>query len=130
MAKRTKRNPGGRKRGEWAETTPDQIREFRRSGRVSRTGLAGALGVSATSVQNWEVGLVVAVPAMQKKIAELLKRAPDLGRPRPASASAHGAVGPEVEAAGVIVAAWLAHHPGTPADQLPELIRVVRTALR
>jgi DNA-binding transcriptional regulator YiaG len=127
MAKRTTKNRGGRKKGSWTETSPDTIRDFRRAGRISRSRLASALGVSATSVQNWEVGLVVATPAMQKKIVELIKSSPDLGRPRPASAQQGGGV--EVEAAGEIVCAWLEQHPGTDEEHLLALIRAVRTAL-
>jgi DNA-binding transcriptional regulator YiaG len=128
MAKRTT-NRGGRKKGQWTETTPDTIRDFRRIGRISRSRLASALGVSATSVQNWEVGLVVATPAMQKKIVELIKASPELGRPRPAQAGNGGAGGAEVEAAGQIVCAWLEQHPGTDSERLLALIRAVRTAL-
>lgn len=71
-----KRSGGGRKPGKWTVVTPDEIRAFRQEHQISRSRLAGALGVSSTTIQNWETDNGVAMPRLQEKVAELLKLGP------------------------------------------------------
>jgi DNA-binding transcriptional regulator YiaG len=75
--KSTKRaRKGGRQRGSWTEVQPEQIRAFRDEHSISRNMLASTLGVSATSVQNWETGLAVAMPSIQAKLASIIQAGP------------------------------------------------------
>ncbi len=64
---------GGRKPGAWTLITPQALRGWRESQKMSRAGVASALDVSSTSVQNWEMGAAVATPKMQQRLADLIK---------------------------------------------------------
>lgn len=80
---------GGRKPGAWTLISPDALRAWRDENKVSRAHLASMLGVSSTSVQNWETGHAVATTKTQQRLVELTKRAP--GQPqttRPAASTA------------------------------------------
>src|SRR5689334_19794207 len=76
--KKTEGGPprGGRKPGKWTAVTPDEIRAFRQDNQISRSRLAGALGVSSTTIQNWETDNGVAMPRLQQKVADLIKAGP------------------------------------------------------
>lgn len=83
MAKSTRRedageggHQAGRKPGAWTLVTPQEIRAFREEHEISRSRLAGALGVSSTTVQNWETNNGVAMPRLQQKVADLIKVGP------------------------------------------------------
>lgn len=137
------RKRAGRKPGVWKYVTPEQLREFRASGQVSRARIASALGVSSTSVQNWESGRA-AMPRLQKRLAELIAAGPaalDDGAPEGDGgqngrwrAEGDGAVGgvlsSQLLATGTIVGSYITAHGKMSHDQLMELIRSVRSALR
>lgn len=141
MAKRkpgedASRKRAGRKPGVWKYVTPEQLREFRTSGQVSRARIASALGVSSTSVQNWEAGRA-AMPRLQKRLAELIAAGPaalDDGLPEADGAAADGPVGSvlssQLLATGTIVGSYITAHGKMSHEQLMELIRSVRSALR
>ncbi len=141
MAKRksgeeTSRKRAGRKPGVWKYVTPEQLREFRTSGQVSRARIASALGVSSTSVQNWESGRA-AMPRLQKRLAELIAAGPgalDDGAPDGDGLASDGPVGgvlsSQLLATGTIVGSYITAHGKMSHDQLMELIRSVRSALR
>lgn len=129
------RGRGGRKPGEWRHVTPESIREFRHEHRISRARLAAALGVSSTSVQNWESG-TVATLRTQQQLADLIKAGPAALSPmRNGQGSSPGwdpsaVLGPQILTTGTIVGAYLQAHPGkVSSEDLIELIRNVRSAL-
>jgi transcriptional regulator with XRE-family HTH domain len=125
---------GGRKPGEWTTVTPEQILEFRRANQISRAKLAAALGVSSTTIQNWETGQGVAMPKLQAKVAELIKAggsAVASARPTPGVGwDPSVVVGPQVTATGTIVTGYLqSQQQKLSTDELIDLIRAVRGAL-
>jgi DNA-binding XRE family transcriptional regulator len=133
MAKR--KRGGGRKPGEWTAVTPEQISQFRQDNEISRRRLAPAMGVSTTTIQNWETSNAVAMPRLQEKIAALISAGPSaVGAPSVAGHSGacdpSALLGPQVTAAATIVEGYL-RTEGTKVspEQLVELIRTVRGAL-
>lgn len=133
--KSPRRGRGGRKPGEWRHVTPEAIREFRQEHRISRARLAGALGVSSTSVQNWESG-TVATMRTQQQLADLIRAGPAaLATIRSAPGTVgswdpSAVLGPQILTTGAIVGAYLQSNPGKVTnDDLVELIRSVRAAL-
>lgn len=64
---------GGRKPGAWTLLTPEALRGWREKNKMSRANVASSLGVSSTSIQNWETGHAVATAKMQQKLADLMK---------------------------------------------------------
>jgi DNA-binding transcriptional regulator YiaG len=141
MAKRrsgedASRARAGRKPGVWKYVTPEQLREFRTSGQVSRARIASALGVSSTSVQNWESGRA-AMPRLQRRLAELIAAGPGAledGAPDGdgvvADGPVSGVLSSQLLATGTIVGSYITAHGKMSHDQLMELIRSVRSALR
>lgn len=137
--KSTKRpRKGGRQRGSWTEVQPEQVRAFREEHAISRNMLAATLGVSATSVQNWETGLAVAMPAIQAKLASIIQAGPSAvhsadpsGVRRGGGPSAAAAlVGHQVSATGMIVNGFLTSQSRKfTQEELIELIKSVRGAL-
>jgi DNA-binding transcriptional regulator YiaG len=126
----------GRKPGKWTAVTPEEIRAFREQNEISRSRLAGALGVSSTTIQNWETGNGVAMPRLQKNVAELIKAGPSAIKPAVgASVSSHaadhaGVAGPQVMAAATIVSGYLQTSGSKFTTlELLELIKNVRGAL-
>lgn len=139
----TVRRGGGRKAGSWTATNPDQIKSFREANNVSRAKLAGMLGVSSTSIQNWETGAAIATTKMQAKVSELMARWSEIpgqikavaGKPagpallyRTTDTDVSGGV---IETAGKIVVGYLEAHGErvSSTDELVKLIRDVRMAL-
>lgn len=57
---------GGRSPGHWELVQPDELRRFREEQRLSRAKLANLVGVSATSVQNWESGRVASLKIQRR----------------------------------------------------------------
>lgn len=85
---------GGRKPGAWTLLTPEALRAWREGQKMSRATIAATLGVSSTSIQNWETGHAVATTKMQQKLADLMKApAPAARSRRGATASASNANG-------------------------------------
>lgn len=74
-ARKTGARRGGRKPGSWTLVTPEGLRGWRAKHKMSRGGVATTLGVSSTSIQNWETGRAVATTKMQQRLAELMKGA-------------------------------------------------------
>ncbi len=63
---------------------------------MSRATIAATLGVSSTSIQNWETGHAVATTKMQQKLADLMKApAPAARSRRGATASASNGAAPQ-----------------------------------
>jgi DNA-binding transcriptional regulator YiaG len=130
----SKKRHGGRKPGSWVHTTPEELREYRATHQLSRGRLAAMLGVSSTSVQNWESGKV-ASEKVQLALARVLQSgAPDLSAPVTRASVQHGSNGgssdPVISTTGAIVSGYLRSR-GKPVepDELLSLIRVVREAL-
>lgn len=128
MKKSKKR--GGRKPGSWTLVTPMQIREYRQTYRLSRLTMAGLLGVSSTTVVNWETGNGVATTAAQRRIQELLRRPPaGTVTGAPTQVSGNGKDSPEtMEAVGKILAAYLQSAKVKP-EGMGDLVLRVRAAL-
>jgi DNA-binding XRE family transcriptional regulator len=141
-AKITKKGRGGRKPGVWTLVTPEQIRVYRKTNGTSRAKLADMLGVSNTTVQNWETGKGAAFPKIQERIKALLDGAP---QPAPSRRGSRGGAAPQpatsngshaptngydstVEATGRIVAAFLGGAK-IQRQELGAVIREVRSAL-
>lgn len=128
---------GGRVRGSWTEVQPEQIRAFRDEHAISRNMLASTLGVSATSVQNWETGLAVAMPPVQAKLAGIIQAGPSAiqttdgaGARRGSAAGVAALVGHQVSATGMIVNGFLTSQSRKfTQEELIELIKTVRGAL-
>lgn len=135
--KTTKRaRKGGRQRGTWTEVQPEQIRAFREEHAISRNMLASTLGVSATSVQNWETGMAVAMPSIQARLASIIQAGPgaiqtaDGGARRGSGAGVAALVGHQVSATGMIVNGFLTSQSRKfTQEELIELIKTVRGAL-
>lgn len=123
----TRTRRGGRRPGEWTHVQPEDLVKFRQEHGVSRARLARALGVSATSVQNWEAGKVATLQA-QERLREILD---DPARLAEADADDGASAGDEVvRATGVIVSGFASSHPELTADELIVVIKKVREALR
>lgn len=121
-----------RTKNEWTLTSPEKIKEFRRTNSVSRLRFATALGVSATSVQNWEEGRSVAEKKTQAKMIEVMAN-PALvpfSRQSPGCLANTTDTSAELEATGKIVNAWLEQHNDLAPEDLAGVIRDVRQALR
>lgn len=153
MAKKTKKKSrkktgrrGGRKPGQWVHVTQEAVGKFRTNAKLSRAKLAEMLGVSNTSVQNWETGYSVPMPRYQQKLAELItsggaKLSPGASESAPArvrarQAAALSAASPEVEVTrlsvtGEIMKGYLATPQGAKVsqEQLVALTRALRGAL-
>lgn len=127
-----KRRRGGRKPGEWKLVMPEQLRDYRSQHKISRARLAQMLGVSSTSVQNWETGTVASMK-IQQRLAELIAAGPSAILPprKPASLweSGKAQTDPAITTTGTIVAGYLQTHQGMSPDDLVGLIRNVRQAL-
>lgn len=128
-----KRRRGGRKPGEWKLITPEQLRDYRSEHRISRARLAQMLGVSSTSVQNWETGTVASM-RIQQRLAELIAAGPSAILPPRKAASLWDMAStkqadPAITTTGTIVAGYLQTHSAMSADDLIGLIRSVRQAL-
>jgi DNA-binding transcriptional regulator YiaG len=119
---------GGRKPGKWEFVTPEAIRAHRAENALSRAKLANHLGVSTTSIQNWESGRPASLK-IQRQLRDLMDGKSPAG---PVVAGANGE--PEasvIRTTGTIVAAYLQSSKAVlqPA-QLSKLVRSVRAALR
>lgn len=62
---------GGRKAGTW-DVTPEAFEAWRAAQGHSRATLAGQLGVSPTTIQNWGTGNAIPTPKSQEQIAKLM----------------------------------------------------------
>ncbi|MCO5166009.1 MAG: helix-turn-helix domain-containing protein [Planctomycetes bacterium] len=141
MAKRTRRRGetprppgrrGGRKPGKWELVDPLEFRTWREQHRLSRARLAALLSVSATSIQNWEVGHAVPSHPHQQRLAELMKTpgvASLAAGARPGGPAAAGDDPATIGATGAIVTAYLRRAPDLDQEELLGLIRAVRQAL-
>lgn len=135
MKKTTKKKGrrGGRKPGTWSLVKPEAILAHRKERKLSRASLAEMLGVSQTTIQNWESGKAVATPKAQARIVEVLRsggsRPATSGAPKVGGNGQHaGGYDSTVEATGRIVAALLASAKIKPQD-LRGIIQEVRAAL-
>lgn len=114
----------------WRFVQPDEILTYRREHGLSRAKLAEALGVSTTSIQNWESGRVATL-ATQRRLRSLID-----GDPLPTNgASPHAPAGESAQDSlvmmtGQIVSAYLANQPDLDPSKIPDLIRTVKAALR
>jgi transcriptional regulator with XRE-family HTH domain len=118
---------GGRRPGEWTHVQPEDLVQFRQEHGVSRARLARALGVSATSVQNWEAGKVATLQT-QERLREILDDPSRLSEGGGDDAeTTHDEV---VRATGVIVSGFASSHPELTADDLIVVIKKVREALK
>lgn len=128
-----RRRRGGRKPGEWKLVTPEQLRDYRANNKISRARLAQMLGVSSTSVQNWETGTVASMK-IQQRLAELIAAGPAAILPARKQASlwdmaAQEKNDPAITTTGTIVAGYVSTHSGMSPEDLIGLIRSVRQAL-
>lgn len=145
LTKKTGRR-GGRKPGQWVHVTQEAVGKFRKGAQLSRGKLAEMLGVSSTSVQNWEAGHSVPMPRYQQKLAELItsggaKPSPSASESAPTRVRSRQAVplsaaSPEVEVtrlsvAGEIMKDYLATPQGAKVsqEQLVALTRALMGAL-
>jgi DNA-binding XRE family transcriptional regulator len=119
------RRRGGVVKGAWKTTTPEKLLEFRKTYKVSRARLSKVLGVSATTIQNWESEADVASTKAQARLAEVMRDAAKLF-----PAPSRGETGAAISTTGEIVEGYL-RSLGRPIDKdaLLELIRNVRSAL-
>lgn len=135
------RGRSGRKPGAWTLVTPEALRGWREKHKMSRASVAKSLGVSSTSIQNWETGHAVATTKMQQRLADMMKapaaaapgRGPS-GTPATNGATAHAATNGDptvIQATASIVVEAL--RAGTKknvsAKELGLLVRTVRDAL-
>lgn len=125
-----KKRRGGRQPGKWELVDPLEFRRWRDQQKLSRARVASLLGVSSTSVQNWETGNAVPSRRYQERLAELMKdpsaaTAPTARR----AAGVGGGDGAAVLATGEIVRAYLSGAPDLGREDLVGLIRAVRQAL-
>lgn len=109
--------------GTWKHVQPDEILAYRKDNGISRAKLAATLGVSATSVQNWEGGRVAALPT-QRRLRALIDG--EEIAPAPGASPEKDCV---VTVTGQIVAAYLTHQEPLDGPELSELIRRVKRAL-
>ncbi|MCO5172210.1 MAG: helix-turn-helix domain-containing protein [Planctomycetes bacterium] len=127
MARTMKRRRGGRPKGTWDRVQPAELLDYRQRRGLSRVRLAEMLGVSPTTIVNWELGHGVATPAYQDRLRELLDAPADLAAPPVAPAGEPADA--TIEATGRIVVAYLARGGAVRPEDLPGLIREVRGAL-
>jgi transcriptional regulator with XRE-family HTH domain len=104
---------------------PEEIRSYRERHGLSRARLAAQLGVSATSIQNWELGRTASASA-QLRLRALLDGAPVAD---PAAAANESMGDSRVRATAAIVAAYLQADGNLGPAEVPRLIRAVRKAL-
>lgn len=116
----------GRKPGVWTLLTPEKLRDYRDRSQLSRARLAAILGVSSTSVQNWETG-TVASTNIQQRLSELIAAGPTQLVAPMWDASARR--GDAIKATGTIVAAYAQVQKNLSATDLVDLVRAVREAL-
>lgn len=128
MKKTKTKRRGGRQPGTWSLVKPEQIREYRASNKISRATLATMLGVSSTTIVNWETGKAVATTRLQSRIQSVLGRAPMVSLVSVPSAVGNGNGAAALEAVGQIVAAYL-QGAKVEAEELPGLVQRVRAAL-
>lgn len=77
-----KKGRGGRKPGQWVHLQKDQVAQYRKDAKLSRTKLADLLDVSPTSIQNWETGRSIPVKRFQQRLVELMSgKAPPVEAP-------------------------------------------------
>lgn len=131
---KAKKRRGGRKPGEWKLLTPEKLRAYRDENKISRARLAEALGVSSTSVQNWETGAVASMK-IQQRLAELIAAGPSAIVPTRKSSSLwdtsrNGGDAAAVAATGTIVTGYVQTSQNLGSDDLVTLIRAIRQALR
>lgn len=133
---------GGRRPGVWTLVQPEQIVAYRKEHKLSRLTFAKLVGVSSTTVQNWETGKGAAFPKAQEKIVALLESAPGTGplvatshgtrtiRQAPSGSNGQHPIGYDsvVEGTARIVAAFLASAK-VGREDLGAVVREVRTAL-
>jgi transcriptional regulator with XRE-family HTH domain len=132
MANAAGKRRGGRKPGTWTLLTEDKLREWRAANKVSRARLAKMLGVSSTSIQNWEFGTVASMK-MQRRLAELMAAGPAVIAPPPRHSPAWGGRSESTGAAaitatGTIVASYVQNKKVETAE-LQDLVKAVRQAL-
>lgn len=128
-----RKRSGGRRPGAWTLVTPEALRTFRSENKLSRARLALMLGVSSTSVQNWETGTVASMK-IQQRLAELIAAGPSAILPPRKAASLWDMAStqqtdPAITTTGTIVAGYLQTHQGMSPNDLIGLIRSVRQAL-
>lgn len=128
------RRGGGRKPGSWSAVQQEQIKAFREKHRVSRQTLARLIGVSSTSVQNWETGAAIATTKLQLKLKAVMdgieNGAIQAGPIRNVGIfDAQSQQGGVAEATGKIVCAYMGSVPNLDASGLVGLIRSVKNAL-
>ena len=135
MARKTKKSVdrkskrGGRKPGQWEHVSQDEIKAYRAAEGISRAKLASRLGVSTTSIQNWEAGRPASIK-VQRELRDLFDGNPTTG---PAAVPTTG--GNEVQASAIrttgdIVAAYLQSQKAVMLPgELAKLVRSVRLAL-
>lgn len=75
MAKKKKsaKGRGGRTPGQWTLLQKDDLSGFRKTQKLSRSALSNLLGVSSTSIQNWETGRSVPLTRFQQQLVDLMK---------------------------------------------------------
>lgn len=73
MAKKKPSRRGGRTPGKWTLLTKDQLRSFRKDSKLSRSALSALLGVSSSSIQNWETERSVPLTRYQEQLVELMR---------------------------------------------------------
>ncbi|MCO5170081.1 MAG: helix-turn-helix transcriptional regulator [Planctomycetes bacterium] len=119
----------------WKLLTPEKLKAFRAEHKVSRARLAQMIGVSTTSIQNWESGTVASLK-VQHRLAELIAAGPAAilaPRKAPSLWDVAGGASPRADSAisatGEIVASYLKSRKELPAKELVEVIRAVRAAL-
>ena len=129
-SKTSKTNQNGAKLSEsgWRFVQPEEILAYRQEHGLSRAKLADSLGVSTTSIQNWERGRVAALET-QRRLRSLIDGEPLLPGglatlPQPAAQDSL------VMMTGQIVAAYLSTQTDLDPTRIPELIRTVKDALR
>lgn len=131
---------GGRTPGQWTLLEKDDLSGFRKTQKLSRSALANHLGVSSTSIQNWETGRSVPLTRFQQQLVDLMKGGVPAaagrgrGRGRGAGGAAPvGAAGSETSltATAEIVKGFLATSAGSKlsADELVALTTSLRAAL-
>jgi DNA-binding transcriptional regulator YiaG len=122
---------GGRKPGVWTQVKPEQIVAYRKAQRLSRASLARALGVSSTTIQNWETGKSAATAKAQARLAEAMSGNPRQLAPKAGDAPKNGAAGSDmvIDATARIVTAFLSSAK-IKREDLRGVIQEVRSALQ
>lgn len=137
-ATKKKGRRGGRKPGVWTLVQPAQILAFRKERRLSRAVFAKMVGVSSTTVTNWEGGKGTASPSMQSKVVEVMGSAPATATKskramvgaaaKPTNGQHPAGYDSIVEGTAKIVSAFLATAK-LKREELGEVVRDVRAAL-